>query len=76
MILVLPGLHYEKMEKESNPFLILTLAMASKWSDIQSLVSAKVPEGLATGGKAPLSSFLLLLCLKKYTSKGSNLKLS
>lgn len=71
-----PGYYYEKMEKESNPFLILTLVAASKWSDIQALVSAEVPEEPTTGGKAQPSSFLLLLCLKKYTSKGSNLKLS
>lgn len=69
------GYCYEKTEKESSPFLVLTLTTASKWSDRQALVSADAPKGPSTGGKAKLSSFLLPLCFERCTSKGGNLKL-
>lgn len=39
------GYYYEKMGKESNPFLILTLATASKWLDKQILVSSRSQRG-------------------------------
>lgn len=68
------GYYYEKMKKESNRFLVLTLTTASKWSDKPVQVSAEAPKGPSTGGKAKLS-FLLPRYFQRRTSKGGNLKL-
>lgn len=54
------GYYSEKMEKESKPFLILTLLTTSEWSRKQGLVSAEAPEGQTSGDKAKVPSFPLL----------------